>query len=553
MAIKTSVGVSYRQQNIDDQWDAIVVGSGIGGLTTAALLSKYAGKKVLVLERHYTAGGYTHSFHRPGYEWDVGVHYVGQLQDPNSPVRHAFDAITDGSLEWSPMPDVYDRVIIGERTYDFVTGRERFRERMKEYFPREARAIDRYIGAVESAAKWSGLYFAEKAIPRPLAWALGGIMRAPFRRWSDRTTADVLQRITSNAELAGVLTAQWGDYGLPPKQSSFGVHAIIAQHYFEGASYPVGGASRIAAAIAPAIERNGGQVVTSAEVSELLLDRGRAIGVRMSDGRELRAPVVVSDAGARNTFDNLVREPNQGVLHAITELCAVPASMAHLSLYVGVKAAAAELGLNGTNLWVYPGYDHDRNVENFRQNPAGPFPVIYISFPSAKDPDFEQRHPGRATIEVVTPMPYQYFEQWQDTRWKRRGEDYDAFKEQLTQRLKAELERVVPAVAGKIDHAELSTPVTTRHFMNYQRGEAYGLAATPKRFALGCLSAQTPIPGLYLAGQDVTSLGVTGALFGGGVSASAILGRNLVSAISNKATARPVRAPEPSARRPATV
>src|ERR1700676_1604739 len=74
--------VSYKQHALDERWDAIVIGSGIGGLTAAALLSKHAGKKVLVLERHYTAGGYTHSFHRPGYVWDVGVHYVGEMQDP---------------------------------------------------------------------------------------------------------------------------------------------------------------------------------------------------------------------------------------------------------------------------------------------------------------------------------------------------------------------------------------------------------------------------------------------------------------------------------------
>src|SRR6202050_208063 len=107
------VMVSYKQHSLDDRWDAIVVGSGSGGLTTAALLSKYAAKKVLVLERHYTAGGYTHSFQRPGYSWDVGVHYVGDLQDAVSPLRAAFDHLTGGTLEWAPMPDVYDRVLMG--------------------------------------------------------------------------------------------------------------------------------------------------------------------------------------------------------------------------------------------------------------------------------------------------------------------------------------------------------------------------------------------------------------------------------------------------------
>src|SRR5215472_17307758 len=115
----THVGQSYKQCSIEEQWDAIVIGSGIGGLTAAALLARHAGKRVLVLERQYTAGGFTHTFRRPGYEWDVGVHYVGEVNDPNSPARAAFDHLTEGRLQWNSMPDIYDRIVIADRTYDF--------------------------------------------------------------------------------------------------------------------------------------------------------------------------------------------------------------------------------------------------------------------------------------------------------------------------------------------------------------------------------------------------------------------------------------------------
>src|SRR5580692_3287157 len=159
--------LSYKQlalqQTIETQWDAIVIGSGIGGLAAAALLSRYAHKKVLVLERHYTAGGYTHSFNRPGYSWDVGVHYIGQMQDPASPVRAVFDHLTDGRLQWQPMPDLYDRIVIGtgdaRRTFDFPSGLENLRSSLKQFFPSEASAIDNYLAAVQSAQKSSGLYF----------------------------------------------------------------------------------------------------------------------------------------------------------------------------------------------------------------------------------------------------------------------------------------------------------------------------------------------------------------------------------------------------------
>jgi all-trans-retinol 13,14-reductase len=528
--------ISYKQQLLDDYWDAIVIGSGMGGLTAAALLSKYASRKVLVLERHYTAGGYTHSFRRPGYSWDVGVHYVGDLQDPASPLRTAFDNLTGGKLEWASMPDVYDRILMDGRTFEFPTGLERLRARLKDYFPSEAAAIDGYLAAVQSAEKWSRLYFAEKAIPRFIAWLAGPFMRAPFLRWASHSTLDVLQRFTRNPELIAVLTAQWGDYGLPPAQSSFGIHAIIANHYFNGASYPVGGAARIAETIAPLIERNGGKIVVSADVQEIIVQDGKAAGVKMADGREFRAGVIISDAGARNTFERLVRQPQP----ILKDLERVPASLAHLSLYVGVKQSAASLGLIGSNLWIYSSSDHgatdhDANLARFRNDSSAPFPAVYISFPSAKDPEFERKYPGRATLEVIVFVPYQWFAPWEDSRWKKRGAEYDAFKQALARRLQQELERAVPAVAGKIDHAELSTPLTTRHFMNYPQGEAYGLAATPERFRLRSLTPRTTVRNLYLTGQDVASLGVAGALFGGAIAASAILRRNLVSKITKPA------------------
>ena len=114
--------VSYKRFVDRTPFDAIVIGSGIGGLGAAALLAKAAGQRVLVLERHYSAGGLTHVFHRPGFEWDVGLHYVGQVHEAGSAVRALFEYLTEGRLDWEPMPDVYDRVVIGDLRFDYVRG-----------------------------------------------------------------------------------------------------------------------------------------------------------------------------------------------------------------------------------------------------------------------------------------------------------------------------------------------------------------------------------------------------------------------------------------------
>ena len=430
------------------------------------------------------------------------------------------------------MPEVYDRIIVDGQTFDLTRGLEQYREGMKRYFPGEVRAIDKYIAAVQSSNRASGLYYAEKAVPELVSRIAGGLMRAPFLRWAKRTTAEVLRDLTSNQELIGVLTGQWGDYGLPPAQSSFGIHATIAEHYFDGGSYPVGGAASIAAAIVPAIERNGGRVITSAEVANIVIDGEKAIGVKMAGGREFLAPVIISDAGAANTFFRLLPGEMACLSSLRDGLRSIPVSVAHLGLYVGIKATDADLGLNGTNLWIYPSLDHDANVARFANDIDSPFASLYISFPSAKDPDFANRYPGRSTVEVLTFVPFDAFASWRDTKWKRRGAAYDSLKQSLAARLQAALERHVPAVAGKIDYAELSTPVTTRHFMNYEKGEIYGIGSTPARFRMRALGARTPIRNLYLTGQDVASLGVVGALFGGAVSASAVLGKNLLSKLT---------------------
>lgn len=522
-----NIGTSYKQNQIAGKYDVIVIGSGIGGLATAALLAKHAGKRVLVLERHYTAGGFTHTFRRPGYEWDVGVHYIGDVLDPETPLRRLFDDVTDGQLEWADMGQAYDRVILGDETFDFVSGRENFRQKLHGYFPQQRRAIDRYLREIDSTIQLASLYFAEKAIPQTLSRFIGGFMRWPLLRKANRTTLQTLSRMTSDPKLIGVLTAQYGDYGLPPAQSSFFIHALIVKHYLEGAAYPVGGAARFAATILPVVEKSGGAVFTNAEVNRILVENGRAVGVQLSDGNQLRAPRIVSDAGAYNTFRRLLPEEAETarlekLLRRQTE------SVAHLSLYVGLQETAEQLGLSKTNLWIYPDYDHDRNFQQMLSaSPDAPLSSAYISFPSAKDPDFARRHPGRATIEVISVAPYDWFAPWAGSAWKKRGDDYEALKRRLTEQLLEKLYAHVPQVRGKIDHAELSTPLTTEHFANHPHGMIYGLAPTPARFQERWLRPQTSLPNLYLTGADICTMGVAGALFGGLLTASAIAGRNL--------------------------
>jgi all-trans-retinol 13,14-reductase len=379
------------------------------------------------------------------------------------------------------------------------------------------------------------LYYAEKVLPPLPSRLFGRALRAPFLALARRTTAAVLDDLRASPELAAVLTAQWGDYGLPPGRSSFGMHALVASHYLDGAAYPVGGASQIFAAVLPTIERAGGMVVVGADVREVLLDHDRAVGVRMADGRELRAGLVVSDVGVRATFERLVPpDAPAAVRHAVTRLRTLEPSLGHLCLYVGVETGALSAPLPEANLWVHPGPHFDENLAEFERDPDAAFPFLFISFPSAKDPTFARRHPGHATIEVVTLAPYEAFARWTATRWQHRGEDYAAMKDHVARRLLAELHRHVPGLEGAVTIAELSTPLSTRHFVGASHGEIYGLAHTPARFLSRDLRPRTPIRNLYVTGQDISTCGVMGALSGAFAAASAVLQRNLFGQISRE-------------------
>ena len=508
------VGRSFKQHPPKGDFDAIVIGSGLGGLVTAAALARQGQKRVLVLERHYRVGGYTHVFTRPGYEWDVGVHYVGAVGE-DGPLRPLFDKLTDGKLRWAPLPDVYDVIELGERRYELVTGGRRFVERLVESFPAEREALEKYVRLVTATARRAQLTFMSRLGPA----------RAKSRR--EQTTREVLLTLTQNEELISVLTGQYGDYGLPPRRSSFSMHAAVVEHYLEGAWYPLGGSSEFARTLAPVIEASGGHLATNAEVAQVTIDHGAAVGVKLVTGEELRAPLIISDAGLPNTLGRLVPEAHRPP-ELVEALRSVEPSGAYLCLYLGFKSTDAELGLTGSNLWLYPDGAHDENVERFSADPDAPFPMLYFSFPSAKDPDFQRRHPGRATLEVITMASWEWFSQWQGSAWQKRGAQYEQLKERFKARLLEATYRRFPQLRGKVDHSELSTPLSTAHFAGHQRGEIYGLDSSPARFELA-LRPKTSLPGLYLTGADLVSPGVGGAAFGGALCAASILGQQVLT------------------------
>ncbi len=520
---------SFKQSpDLLPSYDTIIIGSGMGGLSTASILAQQ-GQKVLVLERHYVAGGFTHVFKRKGYEWDVGIHYIGEVQRESSMMKKMFDYVTAGELKWADMGEVYDQIIIGDQKFDFVKGVKNFKNKMTEYFPEEEDAINAYVDIVFKTVKSSRLFYMNKALPSFLSAVIGGFLKRPFFKYSDKTTYEVLSSLTKNELLIKVLAGQYGDYGLSPKESSFAMHATVARHYFDGGSFPIGGSSQIVKTIDPVIAAAGGTILINAEVEEVVIENNQAIGVKMTNGQVLNAKNIVSNAGLMTTYSKILPEATVKEHKLKAQLQKVNRSVAHASLYIGLEGTPEELGISKTNLWVYPAEgDHDTCITNYLNDLSQPFPVVYMSFPCAKDPDWPNRYPGKSAIDIITLLPYETFQKWEETKWKKRGEEYEQLKEEFAQRLLKELYKQMPHLEGKVSCYELSTPLTTKHFVNYGKGEIYGLDHSPSRFRQDFLKPKTPIKNFYLTGQDIVTAGVGGALFAGAITAIAMTGKNIM-------------------------
>lgn len=510
----------------DNDYDAIVIGSGIGGLTTAGLLARAGGRRVLVLERHTEPGGLTHTFRRDGATWDVGVHYIGQVA-PGSRGRAYLDYLSGGELRWNRMPQDYDRFVYPGIDLRASADPERYESRLIEAFPDQEKAIRRYFKDVRRTARWTALGFAQGMLPRPAAALLTPVLRLTGRTATGTTKAYLEAHIRSPA-LKAVLATQWGDYGLPPSRSAFAVHAMIVAHYREGGWFPRGGSAQIARTFEKGIEQAGGALRVAQEVTEILTENGAAVGVRVMDRRGpapqervYRAPVVVSSIGASNTFTRLL--PTDGAIGQATaparrSLARLGTGTSAVAVFLRLRESPRSIGIDGGNIWVNEDLDHDGVEADSTALIEGRPHSVFVSFPSMKS--------GQAphTAELISFCGAQAFQQWGKSPQGRRSAEYSALKQRVATGMLALAETAAPGLSDMVEDMEVATPLTYEHYTAHPSGAFYGVPASPQRYASPPLGPRTAVPGLLLSGQDAGSLGIMGAMMGGVAAACQVLG-----------------------------
>jgi all-trans-retinol 13,14-reductase len=497
-------------------WDCIVVGSGIGGLTAAAALAR-CGQRVLVLEQHNVAGGLTQTFSRHDWTFATGVHYVsgvGPDAGPDGQLGRLLQWLTHGALEFADCGNPYDIVRLPGFEFAIEHPQAAYRQALHVRFPAQQAAIDGWFEEMEASRQSARSLFVMRGLPSWLAWGLRLWRGAEVRHFSERTLAQALAGI-EDARLRAVLGARWGDYGAAPQTAPLLEHALVTGAYDGGAFYPVGGPARFAQTMRPVIEAAGGELRLGADVKRIVVTGDGVSAVEFEHGGEQHAEPtrrVISAMGVVNTVACLDREVApawQETVHALRP------GLSYVALYLGFDGDIAAAGASKANVWIYENEDIGRVWRAPADDDA---PALFVSFPSLKDPVYTGKH----TAEVVALCDASAFAPWLHLPARERPEQYLALKAWVEDRLLSQFQRHFPALAPLLRFHELSTPVTQRHFVRSPDGAMYGIEMSAQRLASPALAVRTPVPGLLLAGQDVSGAGIQAACMSGLLAAAAL-------------------------------
>jgi all-trans-retinol 13,14-reductase len=519
----------------NQDYDAIVIGSGLGGLTAAACLATN-GLRTLVAEQHEVAGGCTHTFRRDGgYEFDVGLHYVGDCDAGGSiPQIHNGLGLA-GRIEWLPMDaDRFDTLVFPEFTFEIPRGWDRFRERLVETFPNEEQGIRKCLRVLERIGFELGRVDPPVSVKDRVLYPT----RAPVTiQWGLRPLGALFDACKLGPGPRAVIAGQALDHSASPSRASVLIHAAVVHHYVKsGGFYPKGGGQVVAARLVETIHAHGGEVRTRARVERILVRKGRAEGIRLQGGNTITAPVVVSNADIKRTFFELIGREHLGRIWR-RRLERFEMALPLFVVYAGLDIDLRDRMPN-TNYWCFDSLDTEAPYAPCRRGEFPTSPIVVLSSGSRKDPATSYiAPPAHASIELMTVAP-PHDHAW-DVRYDARideyvrGPRYREIKERIVDDLLRRAANTVPGLGDLEEHVvfrDAASPIDQARFTLSTGGACYGIEHSPLQSGPLRPRVDAGIDGLYLAGASTTfAHGIHGATRSGVAAAGAVLGRNLLA------------------------
>lgn len=523
-----------------EQFDAIVIGSGLGGLATAAYLCA-SGRRTLVLEAHYVAGGNSQVFRRKHkgreYEFDVGIHYIGECGRDG-----AITAVLNGlglaeRVVFRPLDsDGYSTLHFPDVSFRVPFGWDRYRARLHETFPDQRQPIDAVLDVMQEVAGTGNrlqrgeLGIAEVATEAPAFLQQG--LRPVTELFAEHRLSDAA---------AAVILGEQGCYAVRPSETPVVMAAGLADHFLRGAYYPVGGGQVIAGRLIEAIRAFGGEVRTQSPVQRIRVEKGRVLGVvtgkKNQTPREIDAPVVVSNADLKRTFFELVGSEHlkRETLDHIGELkMAVPL----FCVYVGLDVDLAAQGFPNSNHFIWGDYDIEGVYDELDAGKFSEKAMCYITAATLKDPESRHLAPeGHSNLQIMTLVPRDY-SIWNVERGPAEGgryhrdPEYRRRKEELTDHLIDMAAPVLPDLRNHIVWRESATPISQERFTRSTGGTSYGIEMSCAQAGPMRVGPRTEIEGLFLCGASTPSgPGIAGVLRGGVVAAGEVLEMDLLRPI----------------------
>ncbi|CAG0922797.1 unnamed protein product [Notodromas monacha] len=551
----------FSREKIPSDLDAILIGSGLGCLSTAVFLTR-AGKKVLVLEQNAQAGGCLGTLNYNGYDFNLGLHLVTKAAvTPNISSRDIFDQLTAGAVEFHALDDKCTMLDTGAENgqlysvncKDFGTwGRH-----LMETFPQDKEAIQKYVDAC-----WRILFgvfpvLLVKVLPYKLAkflinWQVFDYV-SNYQKWNHTSVRQFMDNYTGNEDLKRMITLLTGYFFPDPQPISMALLAPTQIVFASGYVYPYGGPEEIPYHAISQIQKSGSQVLVNARVTSILLDDAQktAIGVvvKPKSGCQIsiKAPLIISSTGVWNTYKSLLPESvvqAHPIMRDALASTSPPADSSAFFVFLAIHGTTEEMKLPQADYFFMKGPgDYEERYREYLNTPRDVilddtesqerFEWTFLEFPTVRDPHAKIKYPGKSLCIAFGMVAWSWFAEWDTLSDSELDADakHTEIENRFGERIYSSVLQRFPQLKGRVDYIKYTSPCRLAKHLNSHSGKLMGLDLNTQRMSLAAQAAlrpETGLKGLYITGQDVVASGTQLAALGGMLTASKILGRNLV-------------------------